>query len=188
MRLRTALLPLLVVTVTVLAPVACAPSDGTASPPPEEREGAEEDAGAAMMAAAVHQLLTVDHTFGDGAPPFTEYLLQAHTDPAAGTATGAGPARPLTEAEMAAIEDAVSALGPIRWIDDPDEWRTDDLRPTIDGAVIVGVGEPTIDGTEGLVPVSLWCGGLCGTWLTYQLELDGGTWVVTGIDGPIAIS
>jgi hypothetical protein len=141
-----------------------------------------------MMATAVHQLLTVDHTFGGGPPPFTEYLLQTHVDPAAGTATGSGAARALTDAEMAAIEEAVAPLGPVRWIDDPDEWRTDDLRPTVDGAVIVGVGEPTIDGDTGLVPVSLWCGGLCGTWLTYELELTGGTWTVIGIDGPIAIS
>jgi hypothetical protein len=52
----------------------------------------------------------------------------------------------------------------------------------------LGVGEPTIDGNSALVPVSLWCGGLCGTWLTYRVELTDGTWSVTGIEGPVAVS
>jgi hypothetical protein len=45
-----------------------------------------------------------------------------------------------------------------------------------------------IDGATGLVPVSLWCGGLCGTWLTYRLDFADGAWAVTGTEGPRAIS
>jgi len=55
--------------------------------------------------------------------------------------------------------------------------------------LILGVGEPRIDGDTALAPVSLWCGGLCGTWLTYRLARDGGgAWRVTGTEGPVAIS
>ena len=142
-----------------------------------------------MMAAALEQLVTVDHTFGEGPPPFTEYLLQTSTDPFAGNPTGDGDeSRLLTDDERQAIEAVISELGPVRWIDDPDEWRTPDLRPTVDGAVILGVGEATVEGETGLVPVSLWCGGLCGTWMTYGLEEVDGAWTVTGIEGPIAMS
>jgi len=164
----------------VMTLAACGDSDSSTA-----AEGSGE-----MMAAAIDQLITNDHTFGDGPPPFTEYLLQSRLDPAAGSATGSGqpPSRELSGTERAAIERVVEPFGPLRWIDDPAEWITEDLRPTIDGAVIVGVGEPTIDGSTGLVPVSLWCSGLCGTWLTYQLDLIDGAWVVTGIEGPIAIS
>lgn len=141
-----------------------------------------------MMAAAMHELVTVDHTFGEGPPPFTRYLVQASTDPQAGDGTGDGVGRTLTEAERNLIESALEPLGPVEFIDDPDEWRTPDLNPTVEGSVILGVGEPGIEDGSALVPVSLWCGGLCGTWFTYRVELVDGKWTVTGIEGPIAIS
>ena len=51
-----------------------------------------------------------------------------------------------------------------------------------------GVGAITFDGDGALVPMSMWCGGLCGTWFTYRVaETDEG-WVVVGVEGPIAVS
>jgi hypothetical protein len=142
-----------------------------------------------LMGAALEELVTKDHTFEQGPPPFTVYLVQSHLDPRAGSPDrDHGEGRRLTAPERAAIENTIRPFGPLRWIDDPDQWRTDDLRPTIDGAVILGVGEPTSDGDTASVPVSLWCGGLCGTWLTYRLTLVDGTWQVTGTEGPIAIA
>ena len=150
----------------------------------------DEETTVQMLAAAIGELVSKDHTFGQGPPPFTEYLIQANLDPSAGNATGTGQeiARGLTDAERTAIEAVVRPFGPVRWIEDPDEWRTSDLRPVIEGAVILGVGEPSVGDKTGLVPVSLWCGGLCGTWLTYRLDLVDGAWKVTGTEGPIAIS
>ena len=150
----------------------------------------DESPTAQMLAAAISQLISKDHTFGQGPPPFTEYLIQANLDPFAGHVTGAGqPAtRALTDAERTAIEAAVAGFGPMRWIEDPDEWRTDGLQPVIERSAILGIGEPSIGDGTGLVPVSLWCGGLCGTWLTYRLDLVDGAWSVTGTEGPIAIS
>ena len=143
-----------------------------------------------MMAAALVELVTEEHTFGAGPAPFTEYLIQTQIDPSAAdpAASDEGPDRPLTNEEREAIENAVSTLSPVRWIDNPSDFQTGDLVPTIEGAAILGVGEPTIDGDTGLVPVSMWCGGLCGTWLTYRLDLINDIWTVTGIEGPIAVS
>jgi hypothetical protein len=143
-----------------------------------------------MMAVALVELVTKDNTFGGGPSPFSEYLVQDRIDPSAGepTASTEQSTRDLTSAEREAIEAALDAYGPVRWIDDPTDWRTPDLTPTIEGAVILGVGEPVIQDETGLVPVSLWCGGLCGTWFTYRLDLIDSTWVVTGIEGSIAIS
>lgn len=182
MRLLTLLLAATVATACGSTTMSTSPSESsvTTSPPVDE--------GAAALAAAVEHLASEDHTFGEGPPPFTEYLIQSHLDPAAGTGMGEGTTRPLTRAERSAIEAAVSAFGPVRWIDDPAEWRDAELRPTIEGAVILGVGEPRIDGASALVPVSLWCGGTCGTWLTYRLESVDGDWQVVGTDGPVAIS
>jgi hypothetical protein len=161
---------------------ACTPTDSANDPDSEQIPE--------MMAAALVELVTEDHTFGEGRPPFTEYLIQDKIDPSAGepTASTKRPTRKLTEAERDAIEQAVAEYGAVRWIDDPDDWRTNNLMPTVEGGVILGVGEPTVQGDTGLVPVSLWCGGRCGTWFTYRLDIRGGSWVVTGIEGPIAIS
>src|ERR671918_560783 len=177
----------------VLALAACSGTGTTGSPDATDTTatvvaGVDEDL-PRLMAAALEELVTENHTFGAGPPPFTEYLLQTHLDPSAGSGdVDRGEDRPLTAAERAAIEDAIRPFGPLRWIDDPDEWRTDDLRPTIEGSVILGVGEPTIDGASALVPVSLWCGGECGTWFTYRLDMVDGSWRVTGTEGPVTIA
>jgi hypothetical protein len=165
--------------VTALFATACGASDSSG---PDDNPD--------VLAAAILELITEDHTFGDGPPPFTDYLIQSKFDPFAGTPTGTEEANPrlLTVEEQAAIESAVGGYGEVQWIDDPDVFRTTDLMPTIEGAVILGVGEPVFDGDDALVPVSLWCGGLCGTWLTYKLSLTDTGWVVTGIEGPIAVS
>ena len=180
-RLNSMRLQVTLIVVAVLLGACASTSSGSGSDPDETAE---------MMAAALVELITEDHTFGEGPPPFTQYLIQDRIDPSAGepTASADRSTRDLTEAERAAIEEALSEYGPVRWIDDPDHWRTSDLRPTVEGAVILGVGEPIVQGDTGLVPVSLWCGGLCGTWFTYEMDLVDGSWVVTGIEGPIAIS
>ena len=174
----------LVLIVTALLATAC----GNSSQGIDTGDGGTDSATAEVMAASLRQVATVDHTFGQGPPPFTRYLVQASTDPGAGDGTSSGESRPLTDTEQTAIAAALENLGAVEFIDDPDEWRTEDLAPTVEGSVILGVGEPSIDGNTALVPVSLWCGGLCGTWLTYRVELSDGTWTVTGIAGPIAVS
>lgn len=181
------------VAVVVSILVSCSGDDEPSSPAaPADRSGPSTSASAevaatpaadvpSLMAVALEQLVTQDHTFGAGPPPFTEYLLRSHLDPE-------GEGRALTTDEREAIEAAIRPLGPVRWIDDADEWRTDDLRPTIEGSVILGVGEPTIEGASALVAVSLWCGGLCGTWLTYRVDRVDDAWQVQGTEGPVAIS
>ena len=158
----------------------------------EESTGGDPGASqtAEMMAAALVELITEDHGFGEGPPPFTEYLIQNRIDLSAGNATGSPSesARRLNDAEREAIEEAVREYGVVRWIDDPSDWITPDLVPTVEGAAILGVGEPVIEADTGLVPVSMWCGGVCGIWLTYQLDMIDAVWVVTDIEGPIAVS
>lgn len=149
------------------------------------------DPTAEIMAAAAHQLVTVDNTFGSGSTRFSTILVQDRTNPTAGSSDGSSGAdsRPLTDTERGAIEHRLISLGEVRWIDDPTDYRTKDLVPTIEGSVIIGLGEPTIDTDTARVAVSLWCGGLCGTGLTYSLAQDAaGAWTVGGIVGPVAIS
>ena len=143
-----------------------------------------------VMAAAVLELITKHHTFGDGPPPFTEYLIKSSLDEHAGSPLGGTPyeIRRLADEERSAIELVVAPFGPVRWIEDSADWLTADLDPVLEGSVIIGVGEPTFDNGEALVPVSLQCGGLCGTWLTYRLAQTDQGWQVIAVEGPIAVS
>lgn len=166
------------------------------SPGPADLQSEDVNSGE-LMALALTELVTEDHTFGEGPPPFTEYLIEVNTVPISMPSSPDQPdsvekssdsTRLLTEEERTAIEAAISEYGTVRWIEDPDEWRTDELQPVNDGKAILGVDAPILDDQGALVPVSLWCGGLCGTWFTYRLEQIEGVWEVTGIEGPMAIS
>jgi hypothetical protein len=141
---------------------------------------------AGAMAAALLHLVVVDNTFGQGSSPFVEYVIGSRTDPRAGavSAPSGADSRTLTDAERRAIEDALSDLGPVSWVDDLDQAMVE----TADLKAVLGVGEPLLEGDTGLVPVSMWCGSMCGTWLTYRVERINGVWTVTGIEGPIAVS
>lgn len=160
--------------------------------------GAPVPATAQLMAAALQRLVDGDE---GGLPESTStFLVRRSVDRYAGVTGGDGdneetvdPAggccgRPLTDEELAAVEAALAPAGAVQLIDDPADWMTENLRPTVAGAVIVGVGEPQIDGDTALVPVSMWCGGLCGTWLSYRAELAPDGWRIVGPEGPIAIS
>lgn len=172
MRLRAML------TAVVLTVVACG---GGADPV----TGAD---GPVVMSLALHQLVAEDNSFGSG-HRFTELLVQDRIDPSAGSAMGSDlPGRLLTTEEREAIEAALADLGPVRWIEDPDEHRTDDLQPLTPGSAIIGVGEAVFDDDGALVPVSLWCGGLCGIWITYRLVQTDAGWSVVGPEGPVVIS
>jgi len=142
---------------------------------------------AQIYGAAVRQIVEVDNSFGGG-NPFTTILVVDHVEPDAGDAVVSSVAgRPLTEAEQAAILDALGDLD-VQFIADASEYRTDDLMPVIESSAIVAVGEIEEDSADRLVGMSLWCGGLCGIWLTYRVVTDGAGWSVGGIEGPIAIS
>jgi len=142
-----------------------------------------------VAALAVGALVRDFYTFGSG-HRFTEVLIQSRIDPNAGGKGRftADPGRLLTVTEKVAIEDALVDAGPYRWIDDPAEFRTEDLLPLIEGSAIIGVGEVVFDLDGALVPVSLWCGGVCGIWLDLRLVYDGGDWSVVGPEGPMMIS
>jgi hypothetical protein len=38
------------------------------------------------------------------------------------------------------------------------------------------------------IDLSLWCGNVCGVYLTYEAELDTGRWNISGTAGPIAVA
>lgn len=144
---------------------------------------------AQVLAAALHHLATEGNTFGPE-HRFSELAVWENLDPGAG-ASGAWAQTPgplMTDLDRDAIERRLMDLGPVRWIDDPREWITDDLRPVVAGAAILSVGAVIRDGDEVLVAVHLWCGGVCGFGTTYRLARVGDGWAVVGHEGGMFIS
>ncbi len=144
--------------------------------------------GPSLMGLALRRL--IDDESGDGGDGyrFSTVLVWNQTDPSAGVGFATHRSRPLTESERSEIELALEGVGSMRWIDNPGPWRTAELEPVIEGSAIVGVGDVIFDEEGALVPVSLWCGGLCGTWFTYRLRVVDGEWTVIGPEGPVIVA
>jgi hypothetical protein len=130
-----------------------------------------------ILVQATMHLLRNDTTFGPG-----------HVFPAVLIVDRLKDGTPLTADQIAALTTAVSSLSDVRFIASQDDFITDDLRPTIEGAALLTLGSPDIDGNEATIDMGMWCGGLCGIWLTYALEVGDAGWEVLGTVGPIAIS
>lgn len=165
------------------------PSTGTAAP--------TDDAGTEVevYAAVIRRLVTEDHTFGTGDPPFRRvYVVDGPIpdagDPGAvGAPSGAAP-EPFPSHVIAGIVEELDDLPPVTFVADADRVRRG--RRGMGGVrhdgVIITLGP--LEPRDGRIHVStsLWCGGLCGQWLTYVLAEDDGRWEITGTTGPQAMS
>ena len=130
-----------------------------------------------ILVQATMHLLRNDTTFGDG-----------HVFPKVLVVDRMKDGTPLTAGQITALTEAIALLGDVEFVADRDDYITDDLRPTIEGAAIITLGPVTIDGNEATIDMEMWCGGLCGIWLTYALGVGDAGWEVLGPVGPIAIS
>lgn len=147
---------------------------------------------AEIYATVIQRLVTRDHTFGRASSPFEfVYVVDGVVPLGERAPSPLGPAvedfPASTKARMAEILDE---LPPLEFIQDPESVR---LGPEGAGGVkndgvIISLGP--IEWVRGEIQVAtgLWCGGLCGQWLTYVLAEEEDGWVITGTTGPIAIS
>jgi hypothetical protein len=174
MKRTTAITLLLVV---LLAACGSSGSDPTTTTTPGSSGTDNEPWTTEILVQATMHLLRNDTTFGPG-HVFPTVLIVDHLKD--------GPA--LADDQKAALDTAVSTLSDVRFIAGQDDFVTDDLRPTIEGAAIITLGVPDVDGNKATIDMEMWCGGLCGIWLTYALEVGDAGWEVLGTVGPIAIS
>ncbi|MDE0370502.1 MAG: hypothetical protein OXI84_10225 [bacterium] len=169
------------VAVWCLLVAACA-TDPPSGPDPAIAESA-------IHAAVVRQLVEFDNTYGPD-HRFTELLILDHVDTHAGDPYRQGnPGASLTDGQRSAIRAAVEHLAPVRFINNRDNYiRRDVLMPTISGSAIITLAPVEFDNQGATVGVELWCGGVCGIWLTYRVVQEPDGWTVTGTEGPRAIS
>jgi hypothetical protein len=136
---------------------------------------------AAVLAAAVRQLLTVDHGFGDGPSPFTEVRI---ADAFAGK--GGALLEPL---QLELVAAAVNESGAtVEYVDDPQALieKLFDQNPR--GTAVLTIAALSLESDGAEVELHLWCGSLCGVFITYEVVQSDGAWVVTGAIGPLAMS
>ena len=161
------------------------PACGNGSLTEAERESAE----VAIYTAVTRQLVEIDNTFGPH-HRFSHILVVNYLDPdAADAMQGGQSAGPLSEDQRSAITDAIEHLAPVRFINSPSEFIQEDvLAPVIPGSVIITLAPAEFDEDGAKVGVNLWCGGVCGLWVTYRVTEEPDGWTVVGREGTWSIS
>jgi hypothetical protein len=94
-------------------------------------------------------------------------------------------------ARDAIVEHLADLPAEIDWVESWDDVPLEEEGGAVRGGdgVIVTLGNIHSTGEDIVeVPSGLYCGGLCGTGMTYVVERQGDTWMVTGITGPVWIS
>ena len=140
---------------------------------------AEDPARADLIAAAVKQLLTVDNSFG-GVDVFDDIRVAA--------VIGADPGQPLQGLDREMIAETLSELGAVRYVDNADAEIKALFEESPTGVAVVSVERVLILDDRAEVEMRLWCGSLCGVFLTYEAAPQDGGWDITGTIGPIAMS
>jgi hypothetical protein len=141
---------------------------------------------AAVLVAGLRELVFVDNTFGGGSP-FETLLV--------GTRIGGDSGLELYSLELELIAAALQEGGTVKFIDDPDaetrrlfEAATEGVAVSPDLIAVLTVRDLRLDGDRAEIDLSMWCGSLCGTYLTYEVVAGDSGWDVTGPIGPIAVS
>jgi heat shock protein HslJ len=149
------------------------------TPPDPGNDVVEDPARANLIADAAQRLLTVDNGFG-GADVFDDIRIA--------TVIGADPGQPLQFLDLEMIAVAVEQLGTVHYIDDADTEINTLLEESPAGVAVVSVERLVILDDRAEVEMRLWCGSLCGVFLTYEAEPQNGGWHITGTTGPTAMS
>ena len=146
--------------------------------PPAGEEVIEDPARAALIAAAALRLVTFDNSFG-GADVFDDIRV-ARTVGSDGS--------PLAPLDLELIAGTLSDLGIVRFIYDPDAEIATLFDASPAGVAVVAVERIDLFDDRAEIELRLWCGSLCGVYLTYGAAPVDGGWEITGTIGPIAVS
>lgn len=146
-----------------------------------------------IYADVIERLVTKDHTLGRKTSPFDHvYVIEGPVEGAGNPMTGFEPSRdPFDDATKEAILDRLERLPPIEFIADADDVRIGEqgMGGVKGNGVIITLGPIRRQSpTKFHVGHGIWCGGLCGQWMTYVVEQRGDDWKITGTTGRMAIS
>ena len=135
---------------------------------------------AELEAAAVVQLVTVDNGFGPGTSPFDLVNVSA--------LIGGDPERPLEPSAEDSIRAALSDSAEVVFVTDAGSMIADLFAGDATGITVASIEDLRIDDGRAELDMNLWCGSLCGVFLTYEAQLSDAGWQILGTVGPIAMS
>jgi len=187
----------------LFAATACA----TEAAPTREASGAAPDSRPAAMdaasrtglvyAAVVHQLVEVDHGFGNAPSPYRRvYVIDGAVPHASYLRGGVGFRRvthPFDAEVKARIIQQLDGARPLAFVHSRAQViaaRTSRSRGEVmHRGVLVTLGPVTwIDSVTARVANNRWAAGKDGQWLVYTVKLRHGHWRVAGIHGAVTIS
>lgn len=138
----------------------------------------EDPARARLIAAGLLRLVTDDNTFG-GEDVFDDIRVARHLG---SDRTALAP----LDLELAAA--VLSEYGTVTFIDDPAGQIEALFDASPAGIAIVKVERIELLDDHAEIELSLWCGSLCGVYITYGAVPSEDGWEITGPIGPIAVS
>jgi hypothetical protein len=170
--------------VLLLAVAGCVGDDGQ---PTQVATGDQ----AQIYAAAIRQIYSVDHSFGE-APGWPLVYVVSVTDDSVMVDAPTAPSQTLsTELQEAITAELAEQPFELIWITSTDEAPIDPGNGQVaegEGIIItLGNIHMQADGSAQL-PFFMTCGGLCGIGKTYVLNQVDGAWQVTGSTGPAIMS
>jgi hypothetical protein len=151
---------------------------------PQESDAGDHDEGAAiparggLFAAAIERIVKTDNSFGGGTP-FERVEIE--------NVVGGAIASVMTDDEFQTIKVAISDVTMVESIASAAE-AIDGYFDSGEPVAVVSIDGVQVDNTNAQVKLSLWCGSLCGIFLTYEAELVEGEWLIVETVGPIAVS
>ncbi len=151
----------------------------TSSVPSADDAIVEDPSRADLIAVAVKRLLTVDNGFG-GVDVFDDIRVA--------DVIGSDPDQPLQGLDLELIAATLSELGEVRFVDDADAEIEVLFEESPAGVAVVSVENILLLDDRAEVELRLWCGSLCGVFVTYEAVPDDGGWNIVGTTGPIAVS
>ena len=147
---------------------------------PPDSVAPEAERRARLEADAIVRLVTIDHGFGTGNPPFDLVQLA--------TLIGGDNLMPVDPLALELTADELSERFPVELVSDADTIIADHFESQTIGIAVASIDDVRIDGERAEIEMQLWCGSLCAVFLTYQAELGSAGWEILGTTGPIAMS
>ena len=196
--MRHVVLPFLLFAATACATEAASTRE-TPAVPPDSRPAAIDLASRTglVYAAVLHQLVEVDHGYGNAPSPYRRvYVIDGAVPHAADVRGGAGfrrVAHPFGAGVKQRITQRLDGARPLVFVRSRAEvigGRTSrSPGEVMDRGVLVTLGPVKwINGGTARVANNRWAAGKDGQWLVYTVKLRHGHWRVAGIHGAVTIS
>ena len=101
---------------------------------------------------------------------------------------GSDPGQPLQGLDLDFIDETLSELSTVRYVNDADAEIEALFEESPPGVAVVSVERILLLDDRAEVELRYWCGSVCAVFLTYEAVPDGNGWNIVGTIGPISMA